>query len=65
MEIILAGCNLDYDAIRALKKGLTGEESLTPETIAAAYARISRDPRPVNELRKISMEDVAKARQSN
>lgn len=65
MEIILAGCNLDYDAIMALKKGLTGEKSLTPETIAAAYARISRDPRPVNELRKISMEDVAKARQSN
>lgn len=65
MEIILAGCNLDYAAISALKAGLPDEACLTPETIAAAYARISRDPRPVNELRKIAMSEVEKARQSN
>lgn len=38
---------------------------LTPETISAAYARISRDPRPVNELRQAAREEVEKARRSN
>jgi flavin-dependent thymidylate synthase len=65
MKIILAGCNLDCAAISALKTGIHDKTCLTPETIAAAYARISRDPRPVNELRKIAMAEVEKARQSN
>ncbi len=65
MKIILAGYNLDYSAIGALKAGLSSGECLTPETIAAAYARISRDPRPVNELREVAMAEVEKARQSN
>ena len=41
------------------------KQDLTPETISAAYARISRSPKPVNELREISREEVDKARQSN
>ncbi len=40
-------------------------ENLTPETLSAAYARISRNPAPVNELRKIARDDVDKARKSN
>ena len=39
-------------------------EFLTPETIAAAYARIS-EQRPVNELRALAMKEVEKARKSN
>ncbi|MBU0457586.1 MAG: FAD-dependent thymidylate synthase [Nanoarchaeota archaeon] len=37
----------------------------TPETISAAYARISRDPRPVNELRAAARKEVDEARRSN
>ncbi|MFQ6082837.1 MAG: FAD-dependent thymidylate synthase [Candidatus Aminicenantia bacterium] len=44
---------------------LLEKNSLTPETISAAYARISRDPRPVNELREIARQEVEKARKSN
>ena len=46
-------------------KELLEKDNLTPETISAAYARISRDPRPVNELRRIAREEVEKARKSN
>jgi len=65
MKILLAGYNIDYDIIRTLKdkSGLT--QDLTPETISAAYARISRSAKPVNELREISREEVEKARLSN
>ena len=65
MKIILAGYNLDYDLIRTLKDKSGLKQDLTPETISAAYARISRSPKPVNELREISREEVDKARQSN
>ena len=65
MEILLAGCNLDYDLIRELKDKSGLKQDLTPETISAAYARISRSPKPVNELREISRVEVDKARQSN
>lgn len=39
--------------------------SFTPETISAAYARISRDPRQVTELRRAARFGVARARKSN
>jgi flavin-dependent thymidylate synthase len=65
MKILLAGYNLDYDIIRELKEKSGRKQDLTPETISAAYARISRSPKPVNELREISREEVDKARQSN
>jgi len=65
MNILLAGYNLDYDLIRTLKDKSGLKQDLTPETISAAYARISRSPKPVNELREISREEVDKARQSN
>ena len=65
MKIILAGHNVDYDIIKEFRASLDGGESLTPETISAAYARISRNPLPVNELRKIARTEVEKARKSN
>jgi len=44
---------------------LLRRDNLTPETLSAAYARISRNPRPVNELREIARQEVDKARKSN
>ena len=66
MKVYLAGYNLDADLIGKLKnehKDL--QDKFTPETISAAYARISRDPRPVNDLRAIAASEVDKARKSN
>jgi flavin-dependent thymidylate synthase len=65
MKIILAGYNLDYETIQSIREVLPEPKELTPETIAAAYARISRNPRPVNELRRLARAEVDKARQSN
>ena len=65
MKIILAGYNIDYETIRELKEARPGAEHPTPETISAAYARISRNPLPVNELRKVSRTEVESARKSN
>lgn len=65
MKILLAGYNLDYETIRELQAARPELRNLTPETISAAYARISRDPRPVHELRAVAREEVEKARQSN
>lgn len=39
--------------------------NLTPETIAASYARISRDPRDIPELREDARKDVESCRKSN
>ncbi len=64
MKIILAGYNLDTTIIRELKQGNTNVP-VTPETLSAAYARISRYPQPVDELRKKSREEVEKSRKSN
>ena len=66
MKVYLAGYNLDADLISKLKNSHKDlEDKFTPETISAAYARISRDPRPVNELRAIAAAEVHKARKSN
>lgn len=40
-------------------------DNLTPEPISAAYARISRDPRALDELRAVARGEVEKARKSN
>jgi len=66
MKVVLAGYTLDSDLIEELKsKKIVPEGVLTPETISAAYARISRYPEPVTVLRKIAREDVESARKSN
>jgi flavin-dependent thymidylate synthase len=64
MKIILAGYNLDYETIREFQELHPEAQNLTPETISAAYARISRSPKPVDELREIARQEVEKARQS-
>lgn len=65
MKVILAGYNIDTEVINDLKKTSHPREDVTPETLSASYARISRDPRPVNELRQVARQEVAKARRSN
>lgn len=65
MKIILAGYNLDVETIREFHKLHPEAKNLTPETVSAAYARISRSPKPVDELRAISRQEVEKARRSN
>lgn len=64
MQVILAGYNVDAEVLAELAKG-QNRQDVTPETISAAYARISRDPRPVTELRQIARQEVEKARRSN
>ena len=61
MKVTLAGFNIDSNLIEKLPE----DTIATPETISAAYARISRDPRDVPELRKEAREQVKKARRSN
>jgi len=65
MKVLLAGYNVDYDLIRDLREmsGLT--QDITPETISAAYARISRSPKSVDQLRIDARAEVEKARRSN
>lgn len=64
MEVILAGFNLDTEIIQELKEG-NKDVPVTPETLSAAYARISRYPQRVDELRRRAREEVDKARKSN
>lgn len=63
MEIKLAGYNVEADLLEKLKPA--ENEPLTPETISCAYARISRSPKSIIQLRKQAREDVGKARNSN
>ncbi|MGO9138184.1 MAG: FAD-dependent thymidylate synthase [Syntrophales bacterium] len=65
MKIILAGYNLDFETIGDFQKLRPDAQDLTPETISAAYARISRSAKPVDELRAIARQEVERARQSN
>jgi thymidylate synthase ThyX len=65
MKIFLAGYNVDSEVLEELKKNSPHREDVTPETLSASYARISRDPRPVNELRALARTEVKRARRSN
>jgi flavin-dependent thymidylate synthase len=65
MKVLLAGYNIDREVIENLKKHSPPRLDITPETLSASYARISRDPRPVDELRRVAREEVEKARRSN
>jgi len=62
MKIILAGFNCDISHLKKLQKE---HDSITPETISAAYARVSRNPKSLDQLRKIALKDVSRARRSN
>jgi flavin-dependent thymidylate synthase len=65
MEVILAGYNVDLEILKELARGKKRKTVLTPETIAAAYARISRSPDSPANLRKTARKEVEKARKSN
>ncbi len=56
---------LSPEEIRVACREALDAGNRTPETISAAYARISRDPRPVDILRTEACHWVGKARRSN
>jgi len=62
MKVILAGFNVDTEALKEYKEK---DMILTPESISAAYARISRSPKPVDRLRQEARKEVERARRSN
>ena len=64
MKVILSGYNIDIDELNKLKAG-DKDVILTPETFSAAYARISRSPKPVNKLREFACKEVDKSRAVN
>jgi len=65
MKVHLAGYNVDTAVLRELVEKTGKRTDLTPEVISAAYARISRDPRPIDEIRKDARDEVEQARKSN
>jgi hypothetical protein len=56
LRIKLAGFNVDSEILKRLNS--SGVVTLTPETLSAAYARISRSPLPIDQLRKKACQDV-------
>ena len=65
MKVVLAGYNVDNAVLEELKGNSPPREDVTPETLSASYARISRDPRPADELRAVARAEVDRARRSN
>lgn len=65
MKVLLAGYNVDTDVLNDLMKNSPRRADVTPETLSASYARISRDPRSIDELRKAAREEVDRTRKSN
>jgi len=65
MKVYLAGFNVDTTVLEELEQAAGKRADLTPEVISAAYARISRDPRPINEIRVEARKEVERSRKSN
>lgn len=66
MKVVLAGYSLDHEFVIQMREGTFDPSSpVSPETLSAAYARISRYPEPVTELRAQARRDVTAARKSN
>ncbi len=66
MKVLLAGYNVDADIINEMKnKSNWTEDNVTPETLSASYARISRDPRDISVLREVARTEVSSSRKSN
>ncbi len=65
MKVYLAGFNVDTTVLKELEEKSGKREDITPEVLSAAYARISRDPRPINEIRADARKEVERSRKSN
>jgi flavin-dependent thymidylate synthase len=65
MKVTLVGANLELEQVNRALADPGCRPHLSPEPIAAAYARISRSERSVEELRREARENVDKARKSN
>jgi flavin-dependent thymidylate synthase len=63
MKVTLAGFNVEQDLLKTLTRNKRVVP--TPETISAAYARISRSDKPVEELRREARKELEQARKSN
>jgi len=63
MKVKLAGFNIEQELIQSLARNRRVVP--TPETIAAAYARVSRSIKPVEILRSEARRELKRARQSN
>ncbi|MBU1122241.1 MAG: FAD-dependent thymidylate synthase [Candidatus Omnitrophota bacterium] len=65
MKVHLAGYNVDTEVLDEIEQKCGKRSDLTPEVISAAYARISRDPRPISEIRRDARSEVERSRKSN
>jgi flavin-dependent thymidylate synthase len=65
MKVYLAGFNVDTQVLKELEEKTGKRDDLTPEVLSAAYARISRDVRPIDQIRQSAREEVEKSRKSN
>ncbi len=63
MKVNLAGYNIEHEL--AQKVARRGQAVPTPETISAAYARVSRSTKSVDELRHEARKEISRARRSN
>lgn len=63
MKINLAGYNVDAEILKKIPAKY--KKFLTPESIACAYARISRYDLPIDKLREIALKEIEKARETN
>ncbi|MEO0108984.1 MAG: FAD-dependent thymidylate synthase, partial [candidate division WOR-3 bacterium] len=63
MKVVLAGFNVDAECVRELS--VQARAMFSPETITAAYARISHSSESIEALRRSARRAVEKARQSN
>lgn len=63
MIVTLAGYNVESDLLK--NPEAAAPEALTPETLSAAYARISRSAKDITALRLEARKDVEKTRKSN
>ncbi len=65
MKVHLAGYNVDTTVLGDMVQQGGKRPDLTPEVLSAAYARISRDPRPIDEIRQDARSEVERTRKSN
>jgi flavin-dependent thymidylate synthase len=63
MKVVLAGYNVDQELLRDVTEHARFPPS--PESITAAYARISHSPETIESLRRTSRRAVERARKSN